>query len=324
MSDEVETMAWTGAKPWHGLGNEVSNDLTAEQMLKAAGLDWAVGLQPIFYEKGGKMLKVPNKSVLVRDKDGKVLTITGEGWKPVQNAAAMEFFREFVIAGDMTLEVAGSLAGGQYIWALARVGKNVNVGKGDAIGSFVLLMSPHVHGKAMIIQYTNVRVVCWNTLSMALGDHLRGSRSAFRMPHTMTFNDKMKETAKQVLGLATKQATEFKEAAVLLSKKSISDEEADEFFMEVLKFEPTKAKKKKDGSVREPKKLEMFRDALEAAPGAQLITARGTLWGALNAVTAVIDHQVGKERETALRNAWIGHTAGIKLRALDLALKLAK
>lgn len=333
MSHNVETMAYKGQKPWHGLGFEVTQDLTPEEMLKAAGLDWTVEKRKMFFDSGnGSKIHYPGKYTLTRVTDNQQLDVVGETYKPVQNAVAIDFFKKFTDAGHMTMETAGSLWNGRYIWALARLDRDFSVGKDDEVKGFLLLSQPHVHGKAMLLQFTAIRVVCWNTLTFAIGADLRGKKGggAFRMAHSTAFTDEVKTQAEQVLGLAGDQMTLFKDAATLLSKKKIKAEAVTEYFTEVLRYKPVdpeKVKLKANGEEKEPRTprlLPKFEDALEKAPGATLPSAKGTLWGALNAVTYVIDHEDGKDRETSLKNAWFAHKATIKRRALELAMQRAK
>jgi hypothetical protein len=108
MAHMVETMAYAGELPWHGLGTEVSNDLTPVQMMQKAGVDWKVHEVESFIEFNGKKMKTGQKS-LVRETDGKILTNVGENWHPLQNEQAFEFFNEYVLAGDMEMHTAGSL-----------------------------------------------------------------------------------------------------------------------------------------------------------------------------------------------------------------------
>jgi phage/plasmid-like protein (TIGR03299 family) len=329
MSHEVETMAYNKIEtPWHGLGFPVDDNLTPAAMQKAAKLDWTVSKRMACYSDGnGGMIKMPDEFALVRDSDNKKLSMVGTTYKPVQNDVAFDFFSRFVKAGKMKMETAGSLWGGRYIWALARINADFAVGhKGkDEIRSYLLLMSPHVHGYAMIIQYTPIRVVCWNTLCFALGPSLKGKgrAPAFRLSHSASFTDAVKEKAELVLGLAISEAEEFKTAAKMLSKAKATGEQVDEYFCEVLRWDPSRAKTKKDGSIRTPKALEKMRTALISAPGQDISTANGTWWGALNAVTNTIDYELGRDRETALRDAWIGERSALKRRAFDLAVERA-
>jgi phage/plasmid-like protein (TIGR03299 family) len=332
MADAVETMAYAHEVPWHGFGFHVSDKLTPKEMLKAAKIDWTVSKRPTFFQNGkGVYVPIKEDFALVRDSDDKRLSTVGSVYKPVQNAEAMEFFAKFVKAGHMTMETAGSLWGGRYVWGLAKIGKEFNLGgkTKDQVQGHLLMASPHVRGKAMLMQFTAIRVVCWNTLQFALGSDLRGGVGAFRMWHSQKFDDAMKERAEKTLGLTQHQMDEFQEAATLLTKAKVKAEAVEEFFCEVLRVDPKKkaAKKKKEDGEKEPKEsrlLTRFREALVSAPGAELPTALGTMWGALNAVTYVVDHAEGRERSTALRSAWLGTRANLKRRAFDLAIKRAK
>jgi len=327
----IESMAYEKSQvPWHGLGVQVKSDLSPAQILKAAGLNWTVSKQKMVLQDKPKIV-IPDKFALCRDSDNAVLSVVGKVYRPVQNKDAMDFFKKFTEAGHMTMETAGALWDGRYIWGLARVGQDFKLGKDDEVRGFLLLSSPHVHGKAMVIQFTPIRVVCWNTLSMALGVDLKGKGSAFRMPHTQEFNDAMKVRAEEALGLAKEQMVEFREACEVLSKKKAKPDQVEEYFCEVVNFDPKatdvkkkKGKKKGDKDVvKEPRILPKFRKALTYAPGQQLPTSLGTWWGAYNAVSYTIDHSIGRNRDTALRNAWMGHQASVKRKAFSLALKRA-
>jgi phage/plasmid-like protein (TIGR03299 family) len=248
----------------------------------------------------------------------------------VQNDIAFEFFTKFVKAGHMNMETAGSLHGGQYIWGLARIGKDFKLAGKDEVRGFLLLCQPHILGKAMVIQFTPIRVVCWNTLNFALGSDLKGKPGAFRMPHSLNFNDSVKASAEIALGLAGNQMEEFQAAATLLSKKKAKPEAVADYFNAVLKFDPKKAEKKKakkgddEDAGKEPRMLVKMRKALTHSPGATLPSAAGTWWGALNAVSYVVDHELGRDQSAALRTAWMGSKAGLKRRAVLLAVEAAK
>lgn len=320
MTSAVEKMAYAGEVPWHGLGNPVKHTLSAEQMRKAASQDYTVSKRQVFFtDAAKKQIAIKNKFALVRDSDDKMLSIVGSVYKPVQTQQVFAFFHDFVAAAKMQMETAGSLWDGKYVWALARVvGQDfaIGTGKKDEMRNYLLLCSPFEHGKALIMQYTNVRVVCWNTLSMALGANLMGKgANAFRMPHTKNFEVE-KEEAKRVLGLITDQAKQFKEAASILAKAKITKEQTEKFFLDVLK--------KSGDSVRTPVALPKYKAALEFAPGAMLPSAKGTWWGAVNAVTYVVDHEQGRTRDSALKNAWLGNQATVKRRALKIALDAMK
>lgn len=320
--------AKSGSRPWHGLGNPVDDTLTPEQIGKAAGLDWTVSKRRILFEgaNGTPAIPLKNRFVLARDTDDQQLSIVSSVYKPVQNATALKFFKRFCEAGHMKMETAGSLEGGRYIWALAKIAKGFKLGKNDNVESYLLLCQPHVVNRSFLIQTTAIRVVCWNTLTYALGSNLKGSASAFRMPHSTEFTPAVAARAEQALGLAAAQMDEFHEAATLLASKQASAAATENFFCDVLSFDPEEAMRvaeKERVKFQEPANLLQFRHALNFAPGQDLATARGTWWGAVNAVTYVVDHAIGRNRDTALSSAWLGERAGMKRKAVNLALDRA-
>jgi len=327
MAHKVESMAYAGQVPWHGLGVNVDHKQTPAQMMKASKTDWKVSKRQLHYpDTAGKLIPADGEFAIVRDTDDKLLTTVGATYMPVQNEEIFDFFKKFTTAGKMTMETAGSLSDGQYIWALARLGKDFKVGNGkggDEVRPYLLIMSPHVHGKALIMQYTPIRVVCWNTLSMALGSDLKGKRGeGFKMAHSQKWDAKSGE-AEIALNLAMVQTEEFKDCAQHLAKKKATKDTVDKYFLSIL-TNPGKKIEGTEESKKTPTLLPKFRAALERAPGATMPSAQGTWWGALNAVTYVIDHEVGKDRQTALRGAWVGNHQKTKLRALQLAIEGAK
>lgn len=317
MTAQVETMAHAGASPPFATGSaQVDNKMSPEEMMKRAKIDWTVSKRKLFYlDKSNKQHEYKDRMALVRDSDDSPLTITGVNWKPVQNVESVSFFKKFCMAGHASMEHMGSLVGGRYIWALANINRSFVLGKEDEVKGYLLLMQPHQQGKAMVIQSLSQRSWCWNTLVRKLAAKGEGT---FRMPHTVLFDDKAKERAEIALKLAVKNFDEMKQQATLLSKKKISEQMVEKYFCDVLQYDP-----KEDD--KEPRAMAHLRSALLEAPGQHLPSAKGTLWGALNAVTFVVDHETGRDRGgAALRSAWFGTKATLKSRALELALERAK
>ena len=145
MAHEVETMAYAGQTPWHGLGVPVNNDLTPDQMMVKAGLDWEVEKVDAFVRVGNQEIRT-GQQALVRSSDNKILTNVGENWNPVQNKDAFNFFTEFVMSGDMDMHTAGSLRGGQMVWALAKTNESFDVFGEDKVDSYLLFSNPHISG----------------------------------------------------------------------------------------------------------------------------------------------------------------------------------
>lgn len=323
MSALVETMAFAGEVPWHGLGKRVGNNLTPEEILKEAGLDWEVQKNPLYIKTFDDDLReIPAKYALCRSTDNSFLSIVGKNYNPVQNSDAFSFFKKFVDAGGMEMHTAGSLKGGQYVWALAKLKDKFSLkrDKSDVNESYILLMSPHVVGKAFVALHTAVRVVCWNTLSAALDSQYKGK--TFRLIHTARFDDNAKAQAEIALGLATQQFKDYQEKAEMLSGKNVNSKQLVKYFSKLFNLEEADDKTANENRSDE-KTLILLQSAFEKSPGAQLKSASGTWWGAVNAVTWHIDHQYTGKQDNALLNSWTGQRGQIKRDALSLAVKMA-
>ena len=321
MSHLVETMAWANTVPWLGLGTKVNDNLTAGEMLKAAKLDWTVSRRPLFHadegdvEGTGNMSNVGDFFGLVRDTDNKVLDVIGNRYLPTQNVQAFEFFQEFVHAGSAKMETAGSLRGGRIVWGLASLQTSFTLAGKDKVNGYLLLALPHEQGKAIQAKFTTVRVVCNNTLTLAL----RG-KSEFRMSHRASFDPKAHESAKQTLGIAREQMAEQQEIAEKLSATMIT---RDDELMLMAKLFHDEIVKDGIASVRDRvacgdvnKKMAIACAALDRAPGQKLESAAGTAWGTLNAVTYAVDHSFGRGQDQRLTKAWFGNGATVKQRAM--------
>lgn len=311
----VETMAWAGEVPWHGLGVKVSNDLTPEQMLKKAGLDWAVDLVPCYGEVGSKAegrtrLKLPVKA-LVRSTDKKILSMVSKGWNPVQNHEAFEFFNDFVAAGDMEMHTAGSLRGGKIVWVLAKVKAGFTVGKGDEIHQYLLFTNPHNYGHRVDVRDTMTRVVCNNTLVQAFKG---GSTRIVNFDHRIKFDP---DRVKEALGIAKEHLNKYKEAAKFLSAKAFTPESMQAYFNEI--FPRTSDAK----GTKEPSQMfKLALQAMEKQPGAEM--GEGTWWQPFNATTYLMDHVMGKTQDGRLHSSWYGYASRQKNVALKKAIEYAE
>jgi len=333
----VETMAWTGEEPWHHEGVKVGADLTPEEMMIAAGLDWNVSKRPGYtidtpkYGEESGLIQTVDTYHLVRDSDNTILSSCGPVYIPTQNHQVFNFFDKFSSAANFTMETAGSLRGGKSIWALAKVPSGFELPGEDEVKSYLLFHQPHEAGHALTGRYSTVRVVCNNTLQYAM----QSGAASFRMSHIHEFDNKMAQKAAEVLGLTEEANAEFKQAAEFLVSKA-KHENVLEFVAQL--YQPDvletrrqerelKAAGKKVGE--EAPLMDEFNrfsklavEALEKAPGAHLKSAAGTWWGALNAITYVEDHL--RSGENAVYNSLLGVGSKRKSRALDLALDYAK
>ena len=306
MIDGKASMAWAGETPWHGLGTQVSNDLTPEQMLKAADLDWKVVPGPAYATIGGEQVDI-GRSALVRDRDNKVLDVITNDWVPNQNSDAFDFFNDFVAAGEMEMHTAGSLRDGQLVWALAKVKDGFELFNGDAVESYLLFTNPHKYGSSIDVRFTPIRVVCNNTLSLSLSST---ANQVVKVSHRNEFNG---DNVKEMLGVAKEKLQSYKEMATYLGSKRFTDENIVDYFKRV--FPVSGAKKELS------KNAEIALNIIDQQPGAEF--AEGTWWQAFNAVTFMTDHVIGRSADTRLQSAWYGYNKGLKTRALETAVEMA-
>jgi phage/plasmid-like protein (TIGR03299 family) len=314
MAHMVETMAYAGELPWHGLGTKVSNDLTPQQMMEKAGVDWKVHEVESFVEFNGNKMPTGQKS-LIRETDGKILTNVGKDWHPCQNETAFEFFNEYVLAGDMEMHTAGSLRDGQYVWALAKVKESFDLFGGDQVDSYMLFSNPHVYGKSIDVRFTPIRVVCNNTLTFALDSK---SQRAVKVGHRAAFEPDM---VKEQLGIAHEKFAKYKEMAQFLGSKRFSVDSLIQYYNEV--FPLTSGKDKQDVINLETisRQAKNAYDVLETQPGAEY--AEGTWWQAFNSVTFVTDHVQGRNADNRLHSQWFGQNQLRKIKAAEKAVEYA-
>ena len=311
MAHMVETMAYAGELPWHGLGTKVLDDLTPEQMMQKAGVDWTVEKQDLVTTAGSK---VKSKQALVRSSDGAVLDVVGKGWNPVQNSEAFNFFEEYVKAGDMEMHTAGSLNDGKMVWALAKTNDSFELFNGDVTENYFLFSNPHQFGKAIDIRMTPIRVVCNNTLTLSLN---KESDSMLKVNHRKEFDV---AEVKEQMGIAREKLDQYKSMAEFLGSKRYTSDNIIQYFNEVF---GSPAKEKVDGVLPfTSNNAKIAMENLSTQPGAKF--GEGSFWQAFNTVTFLNDHVQGRTTDGRLTSSWYGRNRRVKLKALDKALEYAE
>ena len=184
MAALVETMYSTREKPWHGLGTVVREAPTSENALRLAGIDWNVVQEPIYTPFREK---IEGFKANVRDTDRKVLGVVSDRYKVVQNVEAFSFTDELLGHG-VRYETAGSLSGGRRVWLLARLPREYIIA-GERISPYLVFSNTHDGSGSVKVAVTPVRVVCNNTLNLAL----ETAQRSFSMVHTGNISDKITE-----------------------------------------------------------------------------------------------------------------------------------
>ncbi len=329
MTAELESMFYYGETPWHKLGKEVPNALTAQEAIVAAGLDWDVEKVNLFTNFKGSKVKVEGKQAIRRQTDGHVLGIMTPQYTPVQNRDAFKFFDSVTGTGEAKYHTAGSLRDGKRIWMLAKLDKNgpINI-KGDAIDKFLLLMNSHDGGTSLKMFFTPIRVVCMNTLSMA--ESGAGKAETFKSTHLGNIYKRM-DAAREILVMCTKYYENFEVQANRLAQLQLPPGDLPKLL--VAAFGTTGSIRPEDAvdlSMFSPQKKTEMEHVINlfegAGKGLGRDGIRGTKWAAYNSIVEHIDYgkQVNKRskspEDTRLEIAWNWGTP-IKNRAWDFLTK---
>lgn len=324
MTAAIETMAYVGDEPWHGLGVQLPPGSSIEEWQTRAGLDWEVYDSPVLFKRrnpfSGRQELAPldlvpteqtlfeGKKVLYRSDTGKPLSVVSDRYQVVHPRRVLEFYRDLVADHGYQIETAGSLKGGARVWALAKTGAADLIGPNDQIRSYLLLATSYDTTLSTTTTFTSVRVVCNNTLELAAGDD---KRVDIRLRHDQQVDfDELKGR----LGIEGYWST-FVEQAREMSRRTVSRAEATDYFLKVIYGDKAESIDLDDVNSRQIKRI---LEAYAHAPGTQ-----ETAWGALNAVTYYVDHIRGRTDDSRIDSAWFGPGRGIKNRAHELALQLA-
>ena len=318
MPSELESMMYVGDPPWHGQGIMLDNPPTAHEAIRAAGLNWKVEKRPLFtphYSKRGKpkssMLKeVSGHHAIVRTDNQRVIGVVGKTWQPLQNRNAFEFFDPFISAGEAQYHTAGSLKEGQYVWVLAKMDADpMRVAKDDYVDRYLLLSNSHDGKAAVNVRFTPIRVVCWNTLSMAESDN---AAPFLRIRHAGNLKQTMKRV-QEVVDITNRTFEATLEQYRWLAKHQVGNIE--KYVCDVLQVP--------HDPEQPPRAMENIVQLFDAGRGQDNKAIRGTLWAAYNGVTEWVDHERGRDG-TRLHAAWYGEGRRIKQRALVVATELAR
>jgi phage/plasmid-like protein (TIGR03299 family) len=314
MAHEIETMAYFGRLPWHGLGTALAEaDLYDWQAAsKKAGLDWSVDLVPLV--TADTQAQVAHKAVR-RSTDSKVLGVVGPRYAPLQNKDAFAWFQPFLDAREAALHTAGSLRGGSRVWVLAKLRRDpLVIASGDEVEKFVLLSHGHDGSLAVRAGFTPIRVVCQNTLSMAHGSD---ASKLIRVKHTEGVLENL-ANIREVMDLANQEFEATAEQYRLLARKSVNQADLRKYVKRVLKIDEEPAPSTRSLNIVE----EIVRLA-ETGRGNDLPSVRGTLWTAYNGVSEFLTYNRGRSADNRLNSLWFGDGLNANRHALEIALAMA-
>ena len=315
MAHEISSMAYVGATPWHGLGNQLTEQQPIHIWLKEAGMDWSIQQSDVLFNADSSALHIRSHSdakVLYRSDSLEPLSVVSNRYKVVQPHEVLNFYKDLVSVGGFELETAGVLKGGRKLWALAKTGQEAKIKGNDRIKAYLLLATSCDGTLCTTAQFTSVRVVCNNTLQMATRD----SNGAVKVPHSTKFDPSQ---VKEALGIGFANWESFMTNLKQLSQRTVSPQEADSFIRAVLN-EPELTEENLQGS----KMFQTVNTLYQGkGMGSELSSASGTAWGLVNAMTEYVDHhRRARNQDNRLDSAWFGQGAILKQKAFNQALAL--
>lgn len=342
MAHQVEQMAYVGDTPWHGLGNQLTQNQPIEVWAKQAGMDWRIESSDVSYmaqNERGQSIIMPyeEQRVLYRSDTHAPLSVVSQRYQEVQPMEILEFYRDLTEQSGFELETAGVLKGGKKFWALARTGQSTALKGKDVSNGYILLATACDGTLATTAQFTNIRVVCNNTLAITLRGQ-SSSAGVVKVPHSTKFDA---DKVKQQLGISVRAWDEHMYEMKQLSQRKVTQSEAAAYFdavfnntnMSVIDQEeniiqfyrniatPNPAKEKSELNGRSMTKvMDMFNGQ---GRGAELSSAKDTAYGLLCSITEFADHERrAMSTDHRLDSAWFGAGAALKQRGLEQALRL--
>ena len=319
MAHLVEQMAYVGETPWHGLGNQLTPKQPLEVWAKQSGMSFKILETPVRYMADaigqlGSIMTFPEQKVLYRSDTKAPLSVVSSRFQVVQPSEVLEFYRDLTEISGFELETAGVLKEGRKVWALARTGRTAALKGNDTVNGYLLLATACDGTLATTAQFTSIRVVCNNTLAIALAD----GTTAVKVPHSTSFDP---QAVKQELGVSVSSWDAFMYRMKVLSERKVKSHEAMTYFLRVF----TDSAAPSSTGLTNERALKAVQTLYDGqGHGAELASAKGTAWGLLNSVTEYVDHQRrARNQDYRLDSAWFGQGATLKKKALDEALKLA-
>lgn len=317
MAHLLDSMAYVGQLPWHGLGAELDDNQSVDQWRVAAGMDWTIKSTPVRFPTTAGLAQFPGRNVLLRSDNQAPLSVVSDKYQVVQPADVLEFFRDVTEAGNMKLETAGVLDEGRKLWALARTEFDINIGQ-DTLHNYCLLATACDGSMSTRAYWTSVRVVCNNTLQFSLRDRANG----VSVPHSTTFKPGEVQSALGI-DVVAESVQEYGDQVTALANRSMTEADTTELFEALVTKTAFNAEGREDLTSHQQKTVDELLTFSLGSPGADFDTAAGTAWGAVNAVTHHVDfHQRAADNNNRFKSAQFGDGARTKQRAMALGLEL--
>ena len=312
MPANVETMFYTGATPWHGLGEKLEEAPTISEAIEQSGLNWEVGTKDLVTKDG---YDVPARATY-RKSDNSILGVVGPRYVPLQNKDAFEWFQPFVDAGECSLHTGGSLSDGQKVWVLAQLNRDPStVVAGDEVHKFILLSNSHDGTTAIRVGYTPIRVVCVNTLAFA---HNHADSKLLRIRHTRSAQGKL-DNVRDIMDNINAQFEATAEQYRFLASRDFNQRDVQKYVKVLLGVDK---KAPEDIKTRTQNILTEILATIEG-PKQSMPGVRGTWWAAYNGFNEYLNYTKGRNTNNRLESLWFGQNGTDNNKALQLATEFA-
>lgn len=293
MAHLMESMFFVRQEPWHKLGNRLETAPTTQEAYIASGLNWKVERHPLVFHKDGTVFET-SEFALVRDKDMRVLGVCRERYNIFQNEEALNWCDPLIESGFWTYDTAGALKNGEICWVLLKQGE-IEIVKKDVINQFLLLLWSHDGSKSIQIMPTSVRVVCNNTLQVAL----REAEFKSKIKHTSNMKLRLEEVRK-IYSESSKSFENQVEAFKKMLDVKIDVGFVDSYLDVVMDrgFGIKNIDEMQDGKTKTTATniVSAFKESVYNGSGTRELGITNTLYGLFNGVEETIEHMVGGNR----------------------------
>ena len=312
MPANVESMFYTGAEPWHGLGEKLEEAPTISEAIEASGLNWEVGVKDLVTKDG---YDVPARATY-RKTDNSILGVVGPRYVPLQNTDAFDWFQPFIDKGECSLHTGGSLSDGQKVWVLAQLNRDPSeIVKGDDVQKFILLSNSHDGTTSIRVGYTPIRVVCVNTLAAA---HKKGVSQMLRIRHTASSKNAL-DNVRDIMDNINMQFEATAEQFRFLASRDFNQKDVQKYVKVLLGCENTH---EDDLKTRTRNTIRKVMQTIEG-PKQNLPGVRGTWWAAYNGFNEYLNFEKGRTTNNRMESLWFGQAGTLNERALALATEYA-
>lgn len=313
-------MMYVGQLPWHKLGTPLHEPATSAEAIKAAGLDWTVRKVPLYAIEGQGVAHVPRYyGVAPEDRWGKpdcpVFGIVSEDYHPLQNVEAFDFFDSIVGQKVAMYHTAGALGKGEHVWILAKLPGTMEITSSDALDKYVLLSTGHDGRTCVRVILTPVRVVCQNTLTLAL----QSGEEIARAYHTRSMNRQL-DSARQKVQALMKGFDTMQASFRAMAKRKMDVAAAKAYVERVFPIPEDLADRKVPAWIIEDRANCVY--LFHSGKGNDDPAAKETLWAAYNGITEYVDHWRDRSERQHMYTVCLGRGFQIKSRAFSEALQM--